>query len=327
MGGNDTLPGMIENERDMTSLDHREGILESKPETEVVRFDWAMKYFLRHKANFDVLEGFLSELLKLDVTIDHLLESEVTPEAVHTKLSRVDVMANTPIGKVIIEVQVDRQYDFLSRVLYSTSKAVVDYMKRGDEYYRVKKVYSVSVLYFDLGHGTDYLYKGVTEFKGIHTHDTLSLNQQEKSIYQHKVDVPSDIFPEYYLIKVNQFRGRIKEKMDEWMYFFKNEKVKPEFTARGIQVAAEKLAVVKMPPEKRASYDRYIQDLSYESSMLHSTFSDGKREGKREGILEGKREGMMERTREIAQTLKAKGFSDQEIMGITGLSVSDLDTL
>ena len=39
------------------------------------------------------------------------------------------------------------------------------------------------------------------------------------------------------------------------------------------------------------------------------------------------REGMMERTREIAQTLKAKGFSDEEIMGITGLSVSDLDTL
>ena len=133
MGGNDTLPGMIENEGDITSLDHREAIPESKHETEVVRFDWAMKYFLRQKANFDVLEGFLSELLKLDVTIDHLLESEVTPEAVHTKLSRVDVMANTPIGKVIIEVQVDRQYDFLSRVLYSTSKAVVDYMKRGDE--------------------------------------------------------------------------------------------------------------------------------------------------------------------------------------------------
>ena len=35
----------------------------------LVSFDWATKKLLRHKANFDLLEGFLSELLKDDILI------------------------------------------------------------------------------------------------------------------------------------------------------------------------------------------------------------------------------------------------------------------
>ena len=30
----------------------------------MISFDWAMKRLLRNKANFEVLEGFLSELLR-----------------------------------------------------------------------------------------------------------------------------------------------------------------------------------------------------------------------------------------------------------------------
>ena len=304
---------------------------DTQPDTQVVRFDWAIKYFLRNKAHFDVLEGFLSELLQLDVHIIEILESEVSPDAPYTKLSRVDVLASTPIGKVIIEVQVDRQYDFLSRVLYSTSKTIVDYLKKGDDYHHVQKVYSVSVLYFDLGQGSDYLYKGITEFKGVHTHEPLALNPKEQSIYQHQVHTPSDIFPEYYLIKVNQFRDRIKEKLDEWIYFFKHETVKPSFSAQGIQVAAEKLAVVNMAPDKRAAYDRYLQDLSYEASMFHSSFHDGKLEGKREGLEEGKQEGLIQGKQQekmdMANRLKAKGYPLQDIADITGLSLSDIQSL
>ncbi len=42
----------------------------------LIRFDWAMKKLLRHnrnadRANFDILEGFLSELLRFDVIIEH----------------------------------------------------------------------------------------------------------------------------------------------------------------------------------------------------------------------------------------------------------------
>ena len=37
--------------------------------TKLIRFDWAIKRLLRHKANFGILEGFLSVLLNEDITI------------------------------------------------------------------------------------------------------------------------------------------------------------------------------------------------------------------------------------------------------------------
>ncbi len=42
----------------------------------LIRFDWAIKKLLRNKANFVVLEGFLSELLFDDIKIQKILESE-----------------------------------------------------------------------------------------------------------------------------------------------------------------------------------------------------------------------------------------------------------
>jgi hypothetical protein len=43
---------------------------------ELVRFDWAMKRLLRQKSNFVILEGLISELLKEDIKIQQILESE-----------------------------------------------------------------------------------------------------------------------------------------------------------------------------------------------------------------------------------------------------------
>jgi len=39
----------------------------------LVSFDWALKRLLRSKANYEVLEGFLSELLKGDIEILEIL--------------------------------------------------------------------------------------------------------------------------------------------------------------------------------------------------------------------------------------------------------------
>ena len=45
-----------------------------------IRFDWAMKRLLRNKANFAVLEGFLTTLLNEKIVIQKLLESEGNQE-------------------------------------------------------------------------------------------------------------------------------------------------------------------------------------------------------------------------------------------------------
>ncbi|NJO15708.1 MAG: hypothetical protein HC877_08160 [Thioploca sp.] len=60
----------------------------------LVSFDWAIKYLLRDKANFDILEGFLTALLRQNLTILSLLESEsnqVTLTDTVTALGKIQV--------------------------------------------------------------------------------------------------------------------------------------------------------------------------------------------------------------------------------------------
>nr|MCR4957369.1 Rpn family recombination-promoting nuclease/putative transposase [Prevotella sp.] len=124
-----------------------------------IRFDWAMKRLLRNKANHVVLEGFLSVLLEQDIKIHQFLESEGNQTDANDKYNRVDIMCEDKDGrKMIIEVQNEREYGYFHRMLYGTSKAITEYMELGDGYEKVQKVYSINIVYFDLGQGTDYVY-------------------------------------------------------------------------------------------------------------------------------------------------------------------------
>lgn len=232
----------------------------------LVRFDFAIKVLLRNKANFDILEGFLSELLKTDVQIQEVLESESNQDHQDDKYNRVDLLARTSNEQhVIIEVQCSNQWDYLSRILYSTSTAVCEYMRSGDPYSKVRKIISVSIVFFRLGKGKDYLYHGTTKFTGMHRHDELILNAKEQEMYGRTKglawETPEEIFPEYYLIKVPTFANRIRDKLDEWIYFLKHSKIEKNFQARGIQSAAHKLDVLRLTEAERRAYKRYCEGL------------------------------------------------------------------
>lgn len=78
-----------------------------------IRFDWAIKRLLRQKANFGILEGFLSELLKEDVKISEILESESNKEREDSKFNKIDILVkNTADDLMLIEVQNERERDF-----------------------------------------------------------------------------------------------------------------------------------------------------------------------------------------------------------------------
>ena len=138
-----------------------------------IRFDWAVKRLLRNKANFDVLEGLLTVLLDRQIHIIDILESESNQQDYDDKFNRVDIKARDNENEIIIvEVQVTRELYFLERILYGVAKAITEHMALGDLYSEVKKVYSISILYFDIGKGNDYLYHGQNTFTGVHTGDT-----------------------------------------------------------------------------------------------------------------------------------------------------------
>jgi len=76
----------------------------------LIRFDWAIKRLLRNKADFTVLEGFLSELLKENITIENILESESNQQLNNDKFNRVDILVKNSKGElVIIEIQNEQE--------------------------------------------------------------------------------------------------------------------------------------------------------------------------------------------------------------------------
>lgn len=291
----------------------------------LITFDWAMKRLLRSKANFEILEGFLTELLHEDITIIQILESESNKETQNDKFNRVDLKVKNSVGEIIIiEVQYERQFDFLERMLYGTSRVITEHQQESEPYANIVKVISVNILYFDLGHGTDYIYHGTTTFTGIHDHNKLQLSAGYQRMYGK--DQLYRVFPEYYLIKINNFNDVATTTLDQWIYFLKNEEIKDEFKAKGLQRAKKLFALLNMPEKDRIAYLRYQDDLKYQASLLESNYGLGRFEGREEGKLEGREEGKLEGKLEVARNLKKTGMDLDMIALATGLTKKEIDT-
>ena len=181
----------------------------------LIRFDWAMKRLLRDKSNYVVLEGFLSTLLGEDLRICRFLESESNQEDATDKFNRADILVEDTRGRLlIVEVQNNRELDYFHRMLYGVSKTISEYINLGDAYDKVRKVYSINIVYFGLGQGKDYVYHGKTVFRGLHDpNDVLRLSARQQEIFIGKD--AGDIFPEYYVLRVNDFDRVAKTPLDE----------------------------------------------------------------------------------------------------------------
>ncbi len=234
-----------------------------------VRFDWAIKRLLRQKANFNILEGFLSELLKNDIHILEIIDTESNQETERDKFNRVDILVkNNKDELIIIEIQNSYAIDYFLRILFGISKAITEHIQVGDQWTAVKKVISINIVYFDLGRGEDYIYKGETTFFGMHQKDELQLSNAQKKLF--KKETIKDLYPEIYLIKVNNFDDTAKDTLDEWIYFLKNSEIKKDFTAKGLKEAEEVLKIANMEDEERRAYQRFGEVLSDRASQALS---------------------------------------------------------
>jgi predicted transposase/invertase (TIGR01784 family) len=248
-------------------------------ERALISLDYALKRLLRNKANYDVLEGFLSELLKRDIKVKNILESETNKQHREDKHNQVDILVEDTNGElVIVELQFNIELDYFQRMLYGTSKVVAENMKQGDDYMEVKKVYSVNIVYFDLGQGNDYVYHGKTRFKGLHQKDELQLSAKQREVFG--MEEAGDLYPEYYILKVNNFNDVAKDRLDEWIYFLKHNAVKDTFKAKGLDKAREVLARERLSPEDRREYDYLEKIRSHNLSMIASAKFEGRFEAK-----------------------------------------------
>ena len=159
----------------------------------------------------------------------------------------------------------------------------------------------------------------------MHDDSILKLNASQQEKFQKKL--PHEIFPEYYILKVNNFNDVAKSPLDEWMYLFKHSAIKSDFKAKGIAEAAEVLNEMKMSKEERKAYERHIENLMHSKgiyerhieNLMHSkgiyetAIFEGFREGRAEGLKEGEKKGLAEGIKKLIEVLSELGLSEGQI--------------
>ena len=313
----------------------------------LIHFDWALKKILRNKANYGVLEGFLSELLKFDLKIKNILESEGNQKEEDDKYNRVDILVENMKGELIlIEVQNDSEIDYFHRMMYGVGKLITEYIEKGESYTKIKKIYSINIVYFNLGQGKDYVYEYQGHFVGTHFNDTLKPNETQKVKYA--VTEVADIFPKYYILKVNNFNNIAKDSLDQWIYFLKNSEVKSEFDAKGIDEAREKLRFEGLSKADKKRYERFQENIMIRKSVEETRqieqeeFDKNKKQLKEEKEkiekvkkelqdekkeLQKNKEKIEKERNEIIINLIKEGIDNTTIQKITGRSLEDIKTI
>jgi len=323
-------------------------------ERTIISFDYAIKDILRDKANFDILSGFLTELLEKPVTVLEVLESETNPATPATigkkagktgklrtvrntgKVSRMDLKAKIDDDELaVFEIQYFDKVDFMGKILFNACKTVVEQINIGAKF-DVKKVYSINISYYGLDAEDEYVFTAtLKEFKGIHYDEVIPFSQ--------KIDptsgAPKDIHPEYFLILPNNFedeeererksQNRIrdfvpkkptKSKFDEWVYVLKNSVVKSEFTAAGIQAAGDKLNMLNMTPQQKEEYEAELIAMAARKSELQTA----ELKGEAIGLQKGEEIGLQKEKTDAVIRGHNKGHSIDTIAEFTDLTTEQI---
>lgn len=291
----------------------------------LISFDYAIKYLLRDKGDYVIVEGFISALLKTigygDVKILALLESESNKEDEKSKRSLADVIVeDEDNNKYIIEIERNVKSSFVHKACFNTSRIIVDNLAQREDYTQIVKVFHISLLYFPIGNGP--IHHGKTIIHEIETNQKLTVhikNEETEEVFD-----ATEILPEYFFISIPLFNDRVEREIDDWLYVMKHDDIPDKFHSPYMKQVAEKLNILKMTPDERASYSYYQKKLYNDRDELQAAESRGIAKGRAEGIKQGREEGMERRNIEIAKLMLSKNKPIEEIIELTGLSASEI---
>ena len=294
------------------------------PHKPLIHFDYAIKYLLKDKGNYDIVEGFISALLGADgygpVKIKALLDTESNKESSYLKKSIADLVVEDTEGRIYI-VEIERSYteNVLYKAFFNISRLVADSMPAGIDYTAIRKIFHVSLLYSRPACMDHPLAHGKVVFKTMHVKDPGEL-----IIDSHQDNVLGfNILPEYFLISVPLFDDVIKEEIDEWLYVIKNSETKEDFKSPCMKKVAERLNILKMDAGERASYHYYMKDEMSRAESLKAAAAEGEIRGEIRGEIKGEIKGRLA----IARVMLSKGQSIDTIMEFTQLTREAIQNL
>lgn len=295
----------------------------------LISFDYAIKYILRSKENYDIIEGFLSALFAAQgygaVKINSLIESESNKEEKTLKHSIADMVVEDAEGsKYIVEIERSYARHFMHKACFNSSRLIVDSISGNQDYTSIKKVFHISLLYFATNEMQKPIYHGKTIMHEVDTSHPIDVRIANQGLVM--FNTPS-VFPEYFVISVPLFNDKIQQEVDEWLYVMKHSEVPKDFKSPYMQKVQQKLSVLKMSKNERNEYFKYLKESVHNQDALDSALEKGKIEGREEGREEGMEQGANNKALEIARNLLAQGIDVNAISSATGLTVAEIASL
>ena len=295
----------------------------------LISFDYAIKYLLKDKGDYEIVEGFISALFASEgyspVKITALLDSESNKESKDLKSSIADLVVADEEGNNYI-VEIDRAHTdmFLNKAVLNISRLIVDNIGAGQNYFQIKKVFHINLLYFPFHNSQSPLHHGKVIFHEIDHTNPIDVHLVDRRMHIYDAH---NVFPEYFIVSIPLFDDVIKEEIHEWLYLMKHSEVKKGFKSPYMEKVSKRLDILEMSPKERKVYDTYIMDAMKKRDYIVSAEAKGLEKGRKEGQQEGMLEGMEKEKINTARNMLADNFDIEVIARITSLSIDQIKQL
>ncbi|KLI48575.1 ATPase [Brachyspira hyodysenteriae] len=290
--------------------------------------DYFVRYLLGSIGNEDILENIVNCVLRdsgfQEVHNLEIINPHNLPENINLKESVLDVKAITKDNKkIIVEIQLSGNIDFVKRIFYYISKNIVSELNENESYDIISQVISINFVNFNM----DFYDEGKAHrcFKLIDTENhKVSLDMMQ----MHIIEVPRFI----KILNNSNINDIKKSKILSWIEFF---------TVKDLDKVKDKLKEANSIMSKVIDkYERFISSeeemevynardafLYGQTLMLKKEREEGIKEGIEQGIERGIEKGEKNKALSIAKSLKKSGLDIKFISDNTGLSIDEVEKL
>ncbi|KLI39051.1 ATPase [Brachyspira hyodysenteriae] len=278
--------------------------------------DYFVRYLLGSIGNEDILENIVNCVLR-DSGFEEVYNLEIInphnlPENINLKESVLDVKAITKDNKkIIIEIQLSGNIDFVKRIYYYISKNIVSELNENESYDIISQVISINFVNFNMDFGDEGKAHRCFKLIDIQNHD-VSLD----IIQMHIIEIPRFI----KILNNSNLDDIKRNKILSWIEFF---------TVKDLDKVKEKLKEInEIMPKVIDKYERFISsEEEMEVYNARDVFLYGQTLMLKREREEGIKEGIKENQILIAKNMKNDKVDVNTISKYTGLSIEEIKNL
>ena len=281
--------------------------------------DFGFKRIFGTDPNKDLLIDFLNSLFDGEQVVKDVtyLNSEHVGDVHSERKAIFDVYCENEKGeKFIVEMQNASQQFFKDRSLYYATFPIREQAQKGGLWnYELKHVYVVALLNYDM---TEPSFA-----KDTINHDIGLLDKQTHKVFNNKLT-----FKYVEISKFDKSIEELKSNYDKWIYVLQNLSRldrQPTYLQTAVFTRLFKQAeIAGFTRTELREYEDSLKAFRDMRNTLDNAKKEGREEGREEGLEEGLIKGERNKAMEIAAKMKAKGFSVDDIVQMTGLSADEV---